>query len=142
MFYPNFLPSGASLGILSGSSLLSPLFLLSFPFPPLLLSPLCPPSSFPLYRCLPKAASPNVATPYDPKWSLAAMSCAYLRWCAHVLPPLSHTPPMLMVPPTLLAACGYLTLWSLGTLLQNIFRALIPGFLSLPPFSPLEALLI
>ena len=111
MFYPNFFPSGARLGILSGSSLLSPLFLLSFPFPPLLLSPLCPPSSFPLYRCLPKAASPNVATPYDPKWSLAAMSCAYLRWCAHVLPPLSHTPPMLMVPPTLLAACGYLTLW-------------------------------
>ena len=90
----------------------------------------------------PKAASPNVATPYDPKWSLAAMSCAYLRWCAHVLPPLSHTPPMLMVPPTLLAACGYLTLWSLGTLLHNIFRALIQGFLSLLPFSPLEALLI
>ena len=135
-------PSGASLGILSGSSLLSPFFLLSFPFPPLLLSPLCPPSSFPLYRCLPKAASPNVATPYDPKWSLAAMSCAYLRWCAHVLPPLSHTPPMLMVPPTLLAACGYLTLWSLGTLLHNIFRALSQGFLSLLPFSPLEALLI
>ena len=142
MFYPNFLPSGASLGILSGSSLLSPLFLLSFPFPPLLLSPLCPPSSFPPYRCLPKAASPNVATPYAPKWSLAAMSCAYLRWCAHVLPPLSHTPPMLMMPPTLLAACGYLTLWSLGTLLRNIFRALIQGFLSLLPFSPLEALLI
>ena len=111
MFCLNLLPSEASVGILSGSSLLSPLFLLSFPFPPLLLSPLCPPSSFPLYRCLPKAASPNVATPYDPKWSLAAMSCAYLRWCAHVLPPLSHTPPMLMVPPTLLAACGYLTLW-------------------------------
>ena len=53
------------------------LFLLYFS----LLSAL-PPSSFPLYRCLPKAASPNVATPYDPKWSLAAMSCAYLRWCA------------------------------------------------------------
>ena len=142
MFYFNFLPSGASLGILSGSALLSPLFLPSFPFPPLLLFPLCPPSSFPLYRCLPKAASPNVATPYDPKRSLAAMSCAYLRWCAHVLPPLSHTPPMLMVPPTLLAACGYLTLWSLGTLLHNIFRALSQGFLSLLPFSPLEALLI
>ena len=75
-------------------------------------------------------------------WSLAAMSCAYLRWCAHVLPPLSHTPPMLMVPPTLLAACRYLTLWSLGTLLHNILRALIQGFLSLLPFSPLEALLI
>ena len=28
-FYPNFLPSGTSLGLLSGSSLLSPLFLLS-----------------------------------------------------------------------------------------------------------------
>ena len=47
---------------------------------------------------------------------------------------------MLMVPPTLLAACGYLTPLSLGTLLYNIYRALIQGFLSLLPFSPLEAL--
>ena len=49
---------------------------------------------------------------------------------------------MLMVPPTLLAACGYLPPLSLGTLLYNIYRALIQGFLSLLPFSPLEALLI
>ena len=43
------------------------------------ISPFSPPSSpsplpSPLSRCLPKAASPNVATPYDPKRSLAAMS--------------------------------------------------------------------
>ena len=49
---------------------------------------------------------------------------------------------MLVVPPTLLAARGYLTPLSFGTLLYNIYRALIQGFLSLLPFSPLEALLI
>ena len=137
MFYPNFFSSGVSLDILSGSSLLSPLFSLSFPFPPLLLSPLCPSFSFIFYRCLPKAASPNVTTPYDPKWSLAAMSCAYLRWCAHVLPPLSHTPPMLMVPPTLLDACGYLTLWCCFHLMRR-FSCRLPslflfGFDQQPP---------
>ena len=138
---PNFLPFGASLGILSGPSLLFLFYVLSFPPP--LLSAFCPPSSPSLFsRCLPKAASPNVATPYDPKRSLAAMSWAYLRWYTHALQPLSYTPPMLVVPPTLLAARGYLTPSSLGTLLYNIYPALIQGFLSLLPFSPLEALLI
>jgi len=39
---------------------------------------------------------------------------------------------MLVVPPTLLAARGYLTPLSLGTLLDNIYCALIPGFLYTP----------
>ena len=139
--FSQFSPFWGQPGILSGSSLLSLFYVLSFPPP--LLSPFCPPSSPSLFsRCLPKAASPNVATPYDPKRSLAAMSWAYLRWYTHALQPLSYTPPMLVVPPTLLAARGYLTPSSLGTLLYNIYRALIHGFLSLLPFSPLEALLI
>ena len=58
------------------------------------------------------------------------MSCAYLRWCAHVLPPLSHTPSMLMVPPTLLAACGYLTLWCCFHLMRR-FSCRLPSLLFL-----------
>jgi len=41
----------------------------------------------------------------------------YSRWHAHALQGLSYAPPMLMVPRTLLAACGYLTPLSLGILL-------------------------
>ena len=74
---------------------------------------------------------------YDPKRSLAAMSRAYLRWHTHALQPLSYTPPMLMVPPTLLAACGYLTPLSLGIILYITYRAryLNASCLNSPPFS-------
>ena len=45
-------------------------------------------------------------------------------------PPLSDTPPMLMVPPTLLAACGYLTLWCCFHLMRR-FSCRLPSLLFL-----------
>ena len=101
MFYPNFLPSVASLGIVCGSPLLAtlcPFFsssscstlpLCSFPFYSdlsvlLLLSPA---SSSPLkvFARSGSAQRGNTSRSHDPKWSLAAMSGAFRVGAAYDL---------------------------------------------------------